>query len=220
MSRGRWPKAELWRVSVGGEEWVVKDFRPRGFFTRHLIGALLARREALALQRLAGVPGVPAGAFLVDRFALAYRFVPGVPLASIPGREQPKELFEALEETMRQVHARGIAHLDIRNCRNVIVSEGNRPVLLDFESHLGTGGVLSGLRGALERFDLGGVYKHWRRAKPATLGPEREALLEDMNRWRKAWVFRGMWFYPRELGKLRRRIAARFDRGKESEEGK
>ena len=220
MSRGRWPKAELWRVSVGGEEWVVKDFRPRGFFTRHLIGALLARREARALQRLAGVPGVPAGAFLVDRFALAYRFVPGVPLATIPGREQQKELFEALEETMRQVHARGIAHLDIRNCRNVIVSEGNRPVLLDFESHLATGGVLSGLRGALERFDLGGVYKHWRRAKPATLGPEREALLEDMNRWRKAWVFRGMWFYPRELGKLRRRIAMRLGGANRNEDRK
>jgi RIO-like serine/threonine protein kinase len=123
----------------------------------------------------------------------------------------------ALEATLREVHARGIVHLDIRNCRNVIVNERNEPVLIDFEAHLDTRGWLRGLREWLERFDLAGVYKHWKRASPETLGPERTAVLEQMNRWRKAWVFRGLWYYPRGLGKLLRRIAGRDGRGERKE---
>ena len=140
----------------------------------------------------------------------AYRFVPGRTLASIPGEELPPELFLALEATLRDVHARGIVHLDVRNCRNVIVTDRNEPVLLDFEAHLDTRGWLRGRHAGLERFDLAGVYKHWARAQPETLGPERREVLEQMNRWRKAWVFRGLWYYPRELGKLLRRVSSRI----------
>jgi hypothetical protein len=210
LGRGRWPKAEIWRVRIGGEDWIVKDFAARGFFARNLIGVPFIRRDLRALQRLAGVKGIPGGAFRVDRHALAYRFVPGRTLASIPGEELPTELFLALEATLRDVHARGIVHLDIRNCRNVIVTDRNEPVLLDFEAHLDTRGWLRGQRARFERFDRAGVYKHWMRARPETLGAERLEALEQMNRWRKAWVFRGLWFYPRELGKLLRRISRRI----------
>jgi RIO-like serine/threonine protein kinase len=205
LNRGRWPKAEIWRVRVGDDEWVVKDFHPRGLAARLLVGASFVRRELRALQRLAGVPGVVQGAFGIDRYALAYRYVPGRPLATIRGADQPTELFVALERTLRDVHARGIVHLDIRNCRNVIVDERDEPVLLDFEAHVDTRGWPRGARERLERFDLAGVYKHWHRARPATLGPQRLEALERMNKWRKAWVFRGVWYYPRELRKLLRR---------------
>lgn len=217
LGRGRWPKAEIWRVRIGGEDWIVKDFAARGFFARNLVGANFARRDLRALQRLAGVKGIPVGAFRLDRHAIAYRFVPGRPLATIPGEEQPPELFVALEATLREVHTRGIVHLDVRNCRNVIVNDRDEPVLLDFEAHLDTLGWLRGQRARLERFDLAGVYKHWWRARPETLSPERLAVLEQMNRWRKAWVFRGMWFYPRELGKLLRRLTGRAGTGEREE---
>jgi hypothetical protein len=210
MGRGRWPKAEIWRVRVGNEDWVVKDFAARGFLARNLVGANFIRRDLRALQRLDGIKGVPSGAFAVDRYALAYRFVPGRPLATIDGPDQPPEIFHALEETLREVHRRGIVHLDIRNCRNVIVNDRFEPVLLDFEASLDTGGWLTRWRGWLERFDLAGVYKHWARARPDTLGPERREVLEQMNRWRKAWVFRGLWYYPRLVGKLPRLIAKRL----------
>ena len=217
LGRGRWPKAEIWRARIGNEDWIVKDFAARGFLARNLIGVAFVRRDLRALQRLAGIKGVPGGAFRVDRHALAYRYAPGRPLATIDGPDQPPEIFMALEATLREVHARGIVHLDIRNCRNVIVNERNEPVLIDFEAHLDTGGWLRGVREWLERFDLAGVYKHWKRASPETLGPERTAVLEQMNRWRKAWVFRGLWYYPRGLGKLLRRIAGRTGRGERKE---
>jgi len=217
LGRGRWPKATLWRVRIGDEDWVVKDFAERDIVTRNLFGQLLLRRELKALRRVAGVKGVPSDVFRVDRHAFAYRFVPGRPLASIHQDFLPTELFEALERTLRDVHARGIVHLDIRNCRNVIVNDRNEPVLLDFESHLDTGGWLSSQRERLETFDLAGVYKHWARAKSASLGPQRLAVLERMNRWRKMWVFRGLWFYPRKARKLLRRLRGRDANGSESE---
>lgn len=213
LGRGRWPKATLWRVRVGNEDWVVKDFSERGMVARSLFGAFLLRREFRALKRVAGVKGVPAGTFRVDRHALAYRYVPGRPLATIHEDFLPPELFEALERTLREVHTRGIVHLDIRNCRNVIVNDRNEPVLLDFEAHLDTRGWLASQRARLETFDLAGVYKHWHRAQSASLGPQRLAVLERMNRWRRMWVFRGLWFYPREAGKRLRRLRRRVSSG-------
>jgi hypothetical protein len=217
LDRGRWPKAALWKVRVGNDEWVVKDFAERDILTRNLFGQLLLRRELRALQRVAGVKGVPSDVFRVDRHAFAYRFVPGRPLATIHQDELPTAIFEALEQTLRDVHARGIVHLDIRNCRNVIVDERNEPVLLDFESHLDTRGWLASQRERLETFDLAGVYKHWSRAKAASLGPQRLAVLERMNRWRRMWVFRGLWFYPRQARKMLRRLAGRDPHDSEPE---
>lgn len=217
LGRGRWPKATLWRVRIGNEDWVVKDFAERDLLTRNLFGQLLLRRELSALLRVAGVKGVPSDVFRVDRHAFAYRFVPGRPLASIHQDFLPTELFEALERTLRDVHARGIVHLDIRNCRNVIVNDRNEPVLLDFESHLDTSGWLSSQRERLETFDLAGVYKHWARAKSTSLGAQRLAVLERMNRWRSMWIFRGVWFYPRKARKLLRRLRHRDADGSESE---
>jgi hypothetical protein len=220
VSQGRWPKATVWKVRIHGEDWIFKDFSTRPFLTRNLIGATLVRREARALARLAGVPGIPPGAFVVDRFALAYRFTPGRPLATIPGREQPMEVFPALERTLQAMHARNILHLDVRNRRNVIVPDSGDVLLIDFESNLDTRGWPAGLRRALERFDLGGAYKHWANAHPETLGDARREMLERSTRWRKLWVFRGLWFYPRAVRKyLKRKFgdrAARASRRNES----
>ena len=209
LSQGRWPKATVWKVRICGGEWIVKDFSARSFLTRNLIGALLVRREGSALARLDGLPGIPPGGFVIDRFALAYRFTPGRPLSTIPGREQPPSLFPALERTLQSMHARNILHLDVRNRRNVLLADSGDVLLIDFESHLDTRRWPAGLRRAMERFDLGGAYKHWANASPDTLGDERRALMERSTRWRKLWVFRGFWFYPREARKLINRMLGR-----------
>lgn len=202
LSQGRWPKASVWRARLCGDDWIVKDFSARGWLTRVLVGAFLVRREARALALLDGLPGVPPGGFAVDRYALAYRFTPGRPLASIRAREQPPALFPLLERTLQAIHARGVIHLDIRNRRNVIVTDAGGIVLIDFESAVNTRALPAWLRGALERFDLGGAYKHWAFASPDTLGEERRQLMERSGRWRRLWVLRGFWFYPREARKL------------------
>lgn len=212
LARGGWPKSAVWKVQIDGRPWVVKDFRPRGFLTRNSIGRLLVSREARALGRLDGLPGVPAGGFRIDRHALAYRFAVGRPLSTLRERDQPVELFRALERALQAIHARGIVHLDVRNRRNILVTEGGEPLLIDFESHLDTAGWPSWARTAVERFDLGSAYKHWAKARRETLGEERERLFLQMNRWRRLWIFRGVRFFPREARKLANRLLVRLGR--------
>ena len=66
-------------------------------------------------------------------------------------------------------------HLDVRNGRNVLVTEQGEPVLLDFQSHVGTRWMPASLRRWAERLDLAGVYKHWEQRSPETLGEARRA---------------------------------------------
>jgi RIO-like serine/threonine protein kinase len=192
LSRGRWANAVLYLHRHGGERWVVKDFRPRAFAVRNTIGRLLIRREMRALRKLAGVAGVPASAFRLDAHALAYGFVPGVPLSDADLGPRAADFFAQLERLLGQVHAvGGILHLDVRNARNVLVSERGEPVLLDFQSHMGTAWMPARLRRWGEHFDLAGVYKHWERRSPETLGEARAGLLARVNWWRRLWVVRG-----------------------------
>ena len=192
LSRGRWGNALLHLHAHGGERWVVKDFRPRAFAVRNTIGRLLIRREMRALRRLAGVAGVPAGAFRLDAHALAYRWIPGVPLRHANLGPHAADFFAQLERLLMQVHSvGGLVHLDVRSSRNVLVSEQDGPVLLDFQSHVGTRWMPAGLRRWVERFDLAGVYKHWEQRSPETLGEARAHELARANRWRRLWVLRG-----------------------------
>ena len=191
ISPGRWANAVLRVIQRDSEQWVVKDFRPRAFFVRNTIGRLLMRREIRALRRLAGLEGVPADAFRIDAHALAYRFIPGTPLDRVVEERKGPEFFLAFERLLGEVHARGIVHLDVRNGRNVLITEAGRAALIDFQSHLGTAQFPGWLRRWMERFDMAGVYKHWERLHPQSLGETRIALLASMNRWRRLWPFRG-----------------------------
>ncbi len=191
LHEGRWANAVVYTFDFGGERWVVKDFRPRSFAVRNLIGRLLVRRESRGLMKLEGISGTPAGAFRVDAHALAYRFVPGRGLRKYPDRLSP-EFFPALERTVLEMHARGgIVHLDMRNADNVLVTESGEPQLLDFQSHLGTRWLPGPLRRFVERIDLAAIYKHWAKRSPATMGADRAAALASMNRLRPIWVLRG-----------------------------
>ena len=192
LSRGRWANAVLYLHRHDGATWVVKDFRPSGFAVRNTIGRFLIRREMRALRRVAGIEGVPAGAFRLDAHALAYRFVPGVTLKHADLDARATEFFVQLERLLVQVHARGrIVHLDVRNARNVLVTERGAPMLLDFQSAISTRWMPAPLRRRAERVDLGGVYKHWQRSAPASLDEARAGLLSRANRWRTLWPVHG-----------------------------
>jgi RIO-like serine/threonine protein kinase len=192
LSRGRWANAVLTLHRHGDATWVVKDFRPRSFLLRNTIGRFLVRREVRVLRRLAGLQGVAQDAFRLDAHALAYRFVPGVTLNQADLGARAPQFFAALERLLQQVHVRaGVLHLDVRNARNVLVSERGDPVLLDFQSHLSTRWMPDGMRRFAERFDLAGVYKHWARRSPESFDEERARVLARMNRWRRLWPLRG-----------------------------
>jgi hypothetical protein len=192
LSEGRWANAVLTLFEHANVTWVVKDFRTRTWLVRNLIGRFLIRRELSGLRRLTGVPGTPQGAFRVDAFALAYRYVPGTGLRGLPSSTLGPEFFPTLERNVLEMHARAhIVHLDLRNAENILVTGSGEPSLLDFQSHLGLRWMPGPLRRFAERVDYASIYKHWAKRSPDTLGPERKAILDQINALRPLWALRG-----------------------------
>jgi RIO-like serine/threonine protein kinase len=192
LSEGRWANAVLYLFEHGDTKWVVKDFRPRGVIARTLIGRFLVGREFGALSRLAGVPFTPQGAFRIDAYALAYRFVPGHSLRGTRDTVFPPDFFPNLELGLQQMHARArLAHFDLRNAKNILMTDSGEPLLLDFQSAVRTGWMPGPLRRFAERIDRAAIYKHWRKRSPETMGAERVEALARMNRIRPLWALRG-----------------------------
>ena len=188
---GRFANARVERVRIGDADWIFKDFASRAFFVRHTVGRFLLGREVRALRRLEGLPGIPSQAFRVDALSMAARFVPGRALADTPDGPFATEFLLALEALLRQVHARGLVHLDTRGGGNLLIGPDGAPGIIDFQAALSTRWMPRALRGWFEDMDLSGIYKKWKRWQPDTLGDERQALLDRLNRWRRWWLLRG-----------------------------
>ena len=191
LREGRWANARVLKASVDGVDWTVKDFSDRAWWVRNLAGRWLLRRELRALHRLAGIDGVPAQAFRLDAHAIAARFVPGVTLDRAPRAQMNEAFFLALEALFRQVHARGLVHLDSRGSSNLLATPDGRPALIDFQAALRTTFLPPPLRRLLERIDMGGVYKNWLRHAPGSLDAQRHAEYERSSRLRRLWPARG-----------------------------
>lgn len=188
---GRFANARVERVRLAGADWIFKDFSSRAFVVRHTFGRFLIGREVRALRRLQGIAGVPGDAFRVDGVAMAARFVPGRALADTPDGPFSTDFLLALEALLRQVHARGIVHLDTRGGGNLLIQPDGTPGIIDFQAALSTRWMPRALRSWLEDMDLSGIYKKWARWQPDTLGAQRQAQLERLNRWRRWWLLRG-----------------------------
>lgn len=189
LSRGRAANADVRLLELQGQRWVVKDFSACPWFIRNTLGRWMIGRELYALERLAGIPGIPQNAVRIDVYAFAYHFVEARPLAQVPASELSPAFFLAYEALVQQMHDRGLAHLDLRNSGNVLISPDFQPILIDFQSWLTLPRWWPGLARYLQKIDLSGVYKFWVRCLPGTIDAERQAVLDSVNNWRRGWVF-------------------------------
>lgn len=205
LARGRIANADVKLVAYAGRRWVVKDFMACPAWIRHTFGRWFVRRELKALARLQGIPGIAKHPLRVDAFALAYLFVEGRALNECPPAQPAADFFLALESSVKQMHARGIAHLDLRNRGNVLVDEAQQPALIDFQSHVMLPRWIPPLARYLERIDLSGVYKAWNKSLPGTLDETRQHLLDGVNARRKWWVLKGYLGLGRLAGPRRHR---------------
>ncbi|MFW6081809.1 MAG: hypothetical protein ACOC7W_07840 [Desulfosalsimonas sp.] len=193
LSRGRWANADLSCFSFNGKIYTIKDFSPCPPLVKKTWGKWMVAREYRAFVRLAGLRGIPSEPFLLDAYAVGYRFVPGKTLRAASADEIPAGFFHELEELVTRMHERNIVHLDLRNRRNILIADHGGPVLLDFQSCVDLNFIPPSFRRMLKDIDLSGVYKNWFKLRPDLMDEARLARLRRVNRRRKLWILKG---YP------------------------
>ena len=140
------------------------------------------RRESKIYERLAGVAGVPACDGLTDE-GLILEAVEGRALSGFRKGEISAGFLDGLDRLIRDIHARGVAHSDLKKRENILVMEseqepGNRqlhPVIVDFGAAFVRGDVLFE---TFRRIDLAAAAKLRAHHQPSTLRPEQQLILD------------------------------------------
>lgn len=164
LNRGNIRNPDVLLVELDGRRAVVKDFAPREAWVRRTIGRWITAREVRAWRTLDGLPSVPRFLGTIDALAFAVEYRPGERMSRKLAGRVPPDFLERLESALRDMHARGVAHLDLRHRSNVLMDADGEPVLIDFGSAwvFRPGGLLARwLLPLLIRIDLAALEK-WR----------------------------------------------------------
>jgi serine/threonine protein kinase len=190
VTKGNFGKPDLNQVEVEGRSLMVKDVRRKSFLLRWTLGLWLIDKEWKIYSRLTGTKGIPQPVERIDRFAFAMEFIPGRPI--LRGESLSFSFFSDLESVLREVHDRGVVHLDLRHKGNILVSEKGEPFLIDFNSSFAfkeKGFLRRYLFPLLRRVDYGGLLKLKKRISPSLMTSEELAFLKRFERLRKLWIF-------------------------------
>jgi RIO-like serine/threonine protein kinase len=183
-------KPDLSKVEVEGRTLMVKDVRRKSFPVRWSLGLWLIHKEWKIYSRLVGVEGIPMPIERIDRFAFAMEYVPG---RSIERMESlPDTFFQDLERILKELHSKGVVHMDLRHKGNILVSDSGKPILIDFNSSFSfheKGLFRRFLFPLLRWVDYGGLLKLKQRVSPVSMSPEELAILKRFNLLRKLWIF-------------------------------
>ncbi len=137
LERGGRLSPDVWLVDSDAGRVVVKDFAARSPFVRATLGRWFVRHECRIYRRLHSHPAVPRLLGRIDALAFAVEHRAGVRIS----RRQPwtfsPEFGRQLEASVRELHALGVVHLDLRHRSNVRAGLDGAPVLIDFASAVG-----------------------------------------------------------------------------------
>lgn len=119
-------------IEIDGMQAVLKDHNATDRLFALLIGPLLTWRECKALKKLAAVDGVPNLLAQPDTRSFVMAFHPSeqVTKSKQTNRDWPA-FFIKLEALVNIMHAHGVAHNDLRNPTNILITEDSEPVLVD-----------------------------------------------------------------------------------------
>lgn len=151
----------------------------------------LAGHEVDIHHLLEGVHGVPKLTRQVSENSFLREFVEGRTLDRNPPDLQP-DFFDEFHEIVKNIHARGVAFVDLAKKENVVVTTDGRPFLIDFQisialahGRLPTALLWNCIVRMMQRADVYHVFKHKRRIRPELLTDEERRTFA-----RKPWFNR------------------------------
>jgi hypothetical protein len=115
-------------------EAVLKDYNRCDRLFASLVGSLLVWRETSALVQLEGTPGVPRLLRRVGPRAFLMEYLLDADKSRKQAVTAKPEFFERLRQLVDSIHARGVAHCDMRRSGNILVDSAGQPYLVDFVS--------------------------------------------------------------------------------------
>ena len=114
-----------------GITYLVKDYAPCGAGFRFFMGRWFVRREHAALREAEGILGIPSNARRFGPYSLGYEFIPATPCAELPEEKLPGTFWDDLSRIIDDLHARRIAHGDLKTLENVLVGDDGHVYLID-----------------------------------------------------------------------------------------
>lgn len=190
IHKGSWTNADVFLYSQDHCQWVEKGFEAKHPVVRWTIGILLTQRELFISKQLKGLTGIPIGYTRKSLCALTYNYMDGMVLSTKSlDHALPVDYFIACEKLLRNIHGKGVVHLDLRRAGNWIIQPDGSPGIIDFQSAF----LVNLLPGRLKKFlfsiDYSGLYKTWNQKCVQGLDPNREKIFHRINRLRRFWIF-------------------------------
>jgi hypothetical protein len=137
LARGGRLSPDVWLVDSEAGRVVVKDFAARGPLVRSLLAPWFVRHECRIYRRLDAHPAVPRLLGRIDALAFAVEHRGGVRFSRRRPWTFSREFGNRLDACVRELHALGVVHLDLRHRSNVRAGMDGAPVLIDFGSAIG-----------------------------------------------------------------------------------
>jgi hypothetical protein len=148
----------------------------------------LARREARALRRIAGMHATPQ-LLRWDGRVLDRSYMAGAAMYQRPPHGD-LAYFRAARRLLQALHRRGVAHNDLAKEANWLVLADGAPALIDFQLAV-QGHPRSRWMRLLAREDLRHLLKHKRTYCPQALTPVERNVLQRRSWLRNAWFATG-----------------------------
>lgn len=158
---------------------------PSGAGVLRWLRTRMLQQEYRVYRKLDGFNGSPRCYGLLCGRYLVLEYVDGLPLRHAP-LEERAVFYQTLLDLIQELHARGVAHSDLKRKDNLLVVDGRRPCLIDFGAAIirkpGFAPLNHFLFRTAQRFD----FNAWIKLKYSNRLDEISAA--DRDYYRRTWV--------------------------------
>ena len=172
------------------EKAIWKDYSTRPQLVKKSWGEILINNEYAILKKLEGITGIPKPiARTKNGFVVEY--IQGTFLHKVKEGTLPYEIIQRLEKLIGEMHKRFVAHLDLAQRKNIIITNDFNPYIIDFANslHIRPKNLLSRqIFKYLCLIDYGSLLKFKNRYFPEKMTPEDKKFLK------RFWAIRRWWF--------------------------